>query len=182
MPKPARSASWKDVKTVLSQQSMPELLQLIRDLYALRPEVKDFLHARFLTSEKPLAPYKKTIQQSLSPDVIHGEDLDLARGQKAISDYKKATNDPIGTLDLMVYYVECGTQFAVEYGYGDEEFFERLDAMFTQVVKMLQKSDEHTVARFLPRLATVVRQAEGMGWGYYDAIADTLEGAFPEGR
>ena len=182
MPKQARSASWKDIKTVLSQQSMPELLQLIRDLYALRPEVKDFLHARFLTSEKTFAPYKNTIQQSLSPDVIHGEDIDLARGRKAISDYQKATNDPIGTLDLMVYYVECGTQFAVEYGYGDEEFFERLDAMFTQVVKTLQKNDENTVARFLPRLETVVRQAEGIGWGYYDAISDTLEGAFPEGR
>ena len=52
MTKQARSASWKDVKTVLSQQSMPELLQLIRDLYALRPEVKDFLHTRFLTSAK----------------------------------------------------------------------------------------------------------------------------------
>ena len=49
MPKPARSASWKDIKTVLSQQSIPDLLKLIRDLYALRPEVKDFLHARFLT-------------------------------------------------------------------------------------------------------------------------------------
>src|SRR6266567_8811797 len=130
MTKKERSASWKDVKTVLSQKSMPELLQLIRDLYALRPEVKDFIHARFLTSKANVAPYKKTIHQSLSPDVIHGEDLDLARGRKAISDYKKATNDPIGTLDLMVYYVECGTQFAVEYGYGDEEFFERLDAMF----------------------------------------------------
>jgi hypothetical protein len=90
MTKQARSASWKDVKTVLSQQSMPELLQLIRDLYALRPEVKDFLHARFLTSAKTLAPYKQTIQQSLSPDVIHGEDLDLARGRKAISDYNRS--------------------------------------------------------------------------------------------
>jgi len=44
--------------------------------------------------------------------------------------------------------------FAVEYGYGDEEFFERLDAMFTQVVKTPRNSDEHTVARFLSRLAT----------------------------
>ena len=182
MTKPARSASWKDVKTVLSQQSMPEVLQLIRDLYALRPEVKDFLHARFLTSAKTLAPYKNTIQQSLSPDVIHGEDLDLARGRKAISDYKKATHDPVGTLELMVYYVECGNQFTVDYGDIDEAFYESLDAMFTQVVKTLQKSDEKTVERFLPRLKAVVRQAEGIGWGYYDAISDTLEGAFPEGR
>ncbi len=174
------SASWKGMQRLLAAKSHEELLQLLRDLYALCPEVQDFLHARLQTSAAHVKPYKKTIQESLSPDVIHGEDLDLARGRKAISDYKKATNDPIGTLDLMVYYVECGTQFAVEYGYGDEEFFERLDAMFTQVVKTLQKSDENTVARFLPRLATVVRQAEGIGWGYYDAIADTLEEAFPQ--
>src|SRR4030095_10078888 len=131
MPKPACAASWKDIKTVLSQQSMPELLQLIKDLYALRPEVKDFLHARFLTSERTLAPYKNTIQQSLSPDVIHGEDIELSRGRKAISAYKKATNDPRGTLELMVYYVECGTQFTVDYGDIDEAFYASLESMFT---------------------------------------------------
>ena len=182
MPKPARAASWKDVKTVLSQQSMPELLQLIRDLYALRPEVKDFLHARLLTSEQTLAPYKYTIQQSLAPDVIHGEDLALARGRKAISDYQKATKDPIGTLDLMTYYVECGTQFTVDYGDIDEGFYASLESMFTQVVTKLQHNDQDTIDRFLPRLLGVVRQARGIGWGYYDAIADTLEGAFPERR
>ena len=180
MTKKERSASWKDVKTVLSQKSMPELLQLIRDLYALRPEVKDFLHARFLTSAKTLAPYKNTIQQSLSPDVIHGEDLDLARGRKAISDYKKATHDPVGTLELMVYYVECGNQFTVDYGDIDEAFYESLEAMFTQVVKKLQHSDQDTIDRFLPRLRGLVRQAQGIGWGYYDAIAETLEEAFPQ--
>ena len=180
MPKPARAASWKDVKTVLSQQSMPELLQLIRDLYALRPEVKDFLHARFLTSEQTLAPYKHTIQQSLAPDVIHGEDIELSRGRKAISDYKKATHDAMGTLDLMTYYVECGTQFTVDYGDIDEGFYESLASMFTQVVKILQHSDQETIARFLPRLKGIVRQARGIGWGYYDAIAETLAEAFPQ--
>ena len=180
MPKPARSASWKDIKTVLSQQSIPDLLKLIRDLYALRPEVKDFLHARFLTSEKTLAPYKHTIQQSLSPDVIHGEDIELSRGRKAISDYQKATKDAIGTLDLMTYYVECGTQFTVDYGDIDEGFYESLESMFTQVVKRLQHSDQKTINRFLPRLRGVVRQAHGIGWGYYDAISETLEAAFPQ--
>ena len=65
----------------------------------------------------------------------------------------------------MVHYVECGTQFAVEYGYGDEAFFETLDAMFTEVVKTFQNSDENTVARFLPRLETVVRQGRGYWMG-----------------
>ena len=180
MKKQARAASWQDVKAILSQQSPQELLQLIRDLYALRPEVKDFIHARFLRAKANVAPYKKTIHPSLYPDVIHGEDMDLARGRKAISEYKKATNDPIGTLDLMTYYVECGTQFTVDYGDIDEGFYESLDAMFTQVVKRLQHSDQETIDRFLPRLEGIVRQAQGIGWGYYDAIAETLEEAFPE--
>ena len=104
------------------------------------------------------------------------------RGRKAISDYQKATHDALGTLDLMTYYVECGTQFTVDYGDIDEGFYESLDAMFTQVVKRLQHSDQETIDRLLPRLKGIVRQAHGIGWGYYDAISDTLEGAFPEGR
>jgi len=94
--------------------------------------------------------------------------------------HKKATNDPVGTLDLMVYYVECGTQFTVDYGDIDEGFYASLEAMFTQVVKKLQHSDQDTIDRFLPRLRGLVRQARGIGWGYYDAIAETLEVAFPQ--
>jgi hypothetical protein len=156
MTAPKKSASWQEIRRMLTAKSHEELLQLISDLYALRPEVQDFLHARFLPAKKPLAPYKKTIQTALYPDVVHGEDLDLARGRKAISDYKKATNDPLGTLDLMVYYVECGTRFTVEYGEIDEEFYESLDAMFTQAVKTLQHSEQQTIARFLPRLTAIV--------------------------
>jgi len=119
------SASWRACNVCSLQESRGTPATPQRFICPL-PEVQDFLHARLQISAAHVKPYKKTIQESLSPDVIHGEDLDLARGRKAISDYKKATNDPIGTLDLMVYYVECGTQFAVEYGYGDEEFFRTL--------------------------------------------------------
>lgn len=80
----------------------------------------------------------------------------------------------------MIDYVEWGTQFAVEYSYGDEEFFESLDETFTQVVKTLQKSEQAVIDRFLPRLKTVVQKAAGIGWGYYDSIYDTLADAFPE--
>jgi hypothetical protein len=172
---------WQDVRRTLASKSQKELLDLIRDVYALHPEVKDFINARFLTSTQNLRPYKKTIQEALYPDVVHGEDLDLARGRKAINDYQKATNDPLGTLELMVHYVECGNQFTVEYGDIDEEFYVSVDTMFTQVVKTLQKSEQKVIDRFLPRLRTVVREAEGIGWGYYDAIAETLEEVFPEG-
>ncbi len=52
---------------MLAQQSPQELLQLLRDVYALRPEVQDFLHARLLGAQANVTPYKKTIHQSLYP-------------------------------------------------------------------------------------------------------------------
>ncbi len=174
-----KSASWRDIKRVLASKSQNELLNVIRDLYALRPEVKDFMHARFLTSEANVEPYKTIIDASLYPDVIHGDTIELSRGRKAMSDYKKATNDPIGTLDLMVYYVERGTRFTVDYGDIDAWFYESLESMFSQVIKILQQSDEETVDHFLPRLASIVHRAHNIGWGYYDAISGMLEKAFP---
>jgi Family of unknown function (DUF6155) len=175
-----KSASWRDIKRVLASKSQNELLNVIRDLYALRPEVKDFMHARFLTSEASLEPYKKIIEASLYPDVMHGDTIELSRGRKAISDYKKATDDPIGTLDLMVYYVERGTRFTVDYGDIDAWFYESLESMFSQIVKTLQQSDEETIDHFLPRLESIVHRAYNIGWGYYDTISDMLEKAFPE--
>ena len=179
MTKQARSASWKDVKTVLAQQSAPELLQLIRDLYALRPENKDFIHARFLSTEETLQPYKTIIQESLYPDGTYDEPIQLARARKAISDYKKATKNPLGTLELMVYYVECGTQCTVDFGDIDAWFYESLESMFAQVVQTLQQSGHDTIDQFLPRLEAIVRQARGIGWGYYDDLSATLKAAFP---
>ena len=43
-----RSGSWRDVHTVLSQQSTPELLLLLQELYALNTDNKDFLRAQVL--------------------------------------------------------------------------------------------------------------------------------------
>jgi len=68
----------------------------------------------------------------------------------------------------------------VDYGHIDEAFYASLESMFTQVVTRLQYSDQDTIDRFLPRLIGVVRQAQGIGWGYYDAIAETLKEAFPQ--
>jgi hypothetical protein len=103
MPKRNQTPKRGDVRRTLASKNQNELLNLIRDLYALHPDVKYFINARFVVSTANLKPYQKTIEESLNPDVIHDEDIDSERGQKAIRDYQKATNDPIGTTDLMLH-------------------------------------------------------------------------------
>lgn len=180
MTSPKKAASWRDIKAILSQQNPQELLKLIRDLYALRPENKDFIHARFLISEETLQPYKAIIGASFYPiDTLSASRL--AQGRKAINDYKKAANDPLGTLELMLHYVECGTQLAVDVGDIAKWYYASLTSMFDQVLKTLQHSDKDTIDHFLPRLKTIVNLAEGIGWGYYDNLSEALEETFPTG-
>src|SRR5712691_2870433 len=55
MPKPAPSLSWQEMRRLLASKSKVELLNLLRDLYLLNTDNKDFIHANLLTP-KPTAP------------------------------------------------------------------------------------------------------------------------------
>jgi hypothetical protein len=50
-----QSASWQHMRPLLASKSKNELLNLIRDLYALTADNKDFIHAQVLPP-KPAAP------------------------------------------------------------------------------------------------------------------------------
>jgi hypothetical protein len=66
MASPKKSASWQDIRRALSSKNKTELLNLIRDLYALRPENKDFIQAQTLTpkSSQPRQASAKARQPS----------------------------------------------------------------------------------------------------------------------
>jgi hypothetical protein len=88
--------------------------------------------------------------------------------------------DPLGELELMVYYVECGNQLTRDFGDIDGPFYSSIISMFAKVVKRLQSSDESIIKSYVPRLHTVVKSADGIGWGYYDDLCDIFYEAFPE--
>ena len=44
MPKPVRASSWQDMRRLLASKNKIELLNLIRDLYVLTTDNKDFVH------------------------------------------------------------------------------------------------------------------------------------------
>ena len=67
-----------------------------------------------------------------------------------------ATNDSIGTLELMVHYLEQGNQFTVDYGDIDEPFYAGLESMFDRILNALDKESANSQKRFVPRLEAVV--------------------------
>jgi hypothetical protein len=99
----------------------------------------------------------------------------ISNARKAIDDYRRATSDPVGTAELMLTYVETGTEFAVQYGMQDEPFLRSLETVLDKLVGILAKDErQNLVERFRERLQTVLEQACDCGYGYDEFVSERL--------
>lgn len=80
----------------------------------------------------------------------------------------------------MVHYVECGTDFILSFGDAYEQYYMSLESVFDNVIKMIKQNDAKAMQKFVDRLRIVVKKAEPVGWGYYDAISEIFDQAYPE--
>ena len=133
--------------------------------------------AKNFASEDMLKPYKNIIRKALYPSINNS--ISLSTGKGAITAYKNTTNCREGILELMMFYIECGNKLTVDFGDIDEQFYYSLERMFQKVVDTI-KNNQELIDIYLPRLKRVVKSAEGIGWGYYDTIEESLKGAFPD--
>ncbi len=170
---------WNEVRAVLATRGPAEVLGLVRDLYDLSQENRDVLNARYLAAASGLERYKNRIDDAMYPDVHRGEPVRISVAKSAISQYKKATGDQVGTLELMVYFVERGNQFTIDLGDIDEGFYSALASMFGRILATLKRSNHDVVDRILPRLVAIRDAAQGIGWGYYDSLCEALATEFP---
>lgn len=171
--------SFSTVRKALVKHNREALVSLIGELYALNQQTRDFLDARFIPTDSALSRYKKVIHDALYPDVMSSEPVSFREAKKAISDYRKALGEAAGLAELSVYAAECGNQFTCDYGDIDGPFYDSLIRMFDSAVKIVAKLEENTAAPFIGRLGMIVKKADGIGWGYYDAIAERFSEAFP---
>jgi len=101
-----KSTGWQNVRRQLDDWSKPALIALVKDLYDASPDNRDFLLARFQAEETTgiALEYRRKIVEQFFPTRGFGK-LKLAEARKAIRDYRKATGNLIGTIDLMLTYV-----------------------------------------------------------------------------
>ena len=168
------SLSWAEVKKHLKSFDERQVFDLIKGLYELSPENKRFVGARLGQADgKPLNAYKREIAESLNPPI--DDPIDLRRGRKAISSYKKAVpNDLEGLLDLMLVYVESGNACTMDYGDFGEPFYDSLCSMMRSIQKLAPKVVIDAHADCARRLK-VMDDMPDIGWGYSDWLADVTE-------
>ena len=169
---------WIEVKKELSALSQPELIELVKVLFDHSHDNKLLLASRFSSQplgEDAIAPYRKRIVDQFFPARGFGK-LGLAEARKAIREYKKATSDLLGTAELMMVYVEQGTEFTNTYGDIDEVFYNSMESVLEELIKLLSSSQGKVLYPvFRERLRELAHEARDIGWGYSDEVATMVE-------
>ena len=169
-----KTAGWPTVRQHISNWSKPALIALVKDLYDGTPDNRDFLLARFQAEENAgaaLDKYRRKIVEQFFPARGFGK-LKLGEARKAIRDYRKATGNLEGTIDLMLTYVENGTEFTRQFGDINESFYNSLESVLNELAQILTKEGGELYPKFRERVQRLVSSASGIGWGYGDAVAD----------
>ena len=171
-----KPGGWSAVRQQLATWEKPELLALVKDLYEVAAENRDFIQARSKAGEgggETLEKYRGKIVEQFFPARGDGK-LKLGEARKAIRDYRKATGNLPGTAELLMTYVENGAQFTHEFGDIDERFYNSVESVLEELAALLRGEARELYPQFSDRLAKVEQMTDGIGWGFHDFVADIV--------
>jgi hypothetical protein len=169
-------AGWTRLRQQLKDWSQSALLALIKDLHDASSANRDFLQARLQAEDaggEALESYRARIVEQFFPRKGFGQ-LKLAEARKAIRDYRKATGNIPGVIDLMLSYVENGTDFTREFGDINEAYYNSLESVMNEMSKLLLQEGEETYSRYRDRILDLEASASGIGWGYGDYVREQV--------
>ena len=169
-----RQPSWADIKTKLEEFDSKGLVGLVRDLYEASTANRRFLHARLIPSPSAVEKYRRLVADAVFPDPFSRRRVSLRDATAAITEYRRSTGDVAGTVDLMLTFIEAGTEQAADLGYGDEDYFSALENKVDAVAKSWPALPAEARTKALGRLDWVSKRATAVGWGYGDYVDDVV--------
>jgi len=158
-----------ELKKTLERFDKKELIRLIIEGAKLNKDNMEWLEIELQKPEELpelLKYYKMKISKALDLN-------DFTAAKKAISDFKKASPDRENLIDLMIYYVEQGTEITLDCGDMYEDFYTKLENVYIDTIKLLNEwGDTKLIEKSRPRMETLVNKTEDVGWGYHDVLWD----------
>jgi Family of unknown function (DUF6155) len=159
----------KDLKSELEILDKKNLIELISEIYRKDKNVQEFFEYYLKPDETKLfEKYKTQVREGFYPK--RGDALRLSVARQAISNFKKFEPSKELLADLMLYYVECGVEFTNDFGDINESFYTSIAAMFRSALDLISR--EGNSDRFKERATKIVRDSDGIGWGFSDDVGD----------
>ena len=169
-----RQPTWADIKKKLEAFDQKGLVGLVHDLYEASTANRRFLQARLLPSQSAVEKYRRLVAEAVFPDPFSRRRVSLRDATAAITEYRRSTGDLVGTVDLMLTFIEAGTEQAADLGYGDENYFSALENKLDAIAKSWRTLPAEARAKAAARLAWVQRRAQQMGWGFGDYVDEVV--------
>ena len=174
--RPKSKPSWSDIKTRLADFDRAGLIQLVSDFYAFSKDNQTFLHARFAFGADALNDYKKRIQMALAPDLTRRFiKPSVATAKKSISEYTKAIGDPLGILELRIFWCEIAIQFFIDYDYDEISYFEAMLRQCFEAGHLLLNTPEPQLTQYIDRLEAMRDSAVQLGYGVFYELIDIID-------
>ena len=148
------------------------LTTLIRDLYQADASNRRMLHARFTPTRQSVNDYRRLVRDLVFPDPFSEEPIRLRDATTIIREYRRATRDLPGTVDLMLEFIEAGTEQAADLGYGEDAYFGALERQMKDIVRALDQLTDADRAAVMGRIIRLAKYEGSIGWGYGDFLAD----------
>ena len=114
------------------------------------------------------------VADAVYPDPFSRRRVSLRDATTAITEYRRSTGDVPGTVDLMLTFIESGTEQAADLGYGDEAYFSALERKLDAIAKAWADLSAEARAEAATRLDWVRKRAKVVGWGYGDYVEDVV--------
>ena len=174
------STKWTEVEEILQKAEKKELIDLIRELYDHSVGDRMLINSKYLGDGlkkergKVLEKYRKIIKEEFLPE--NAGKMRISVAERAINDYSNASGDFVGTLDLMLTYVEEGVQFARIFGVISDEFYDSIEGMLDRLCELLKTEEgQRYYPLFRERLLKACRDSDNIGWGFEEAICFLVE-------
>jgi len=138
---------------------------LLPDLYDASETNRRFLQTRYAPFAGVLENYRRLVSEAVAPDPFSRQPVRLRDATAAITEYRRATGDVAGCIDLMLEFVEAGTAQTADGGGGDDAYFSAPERKVREVTRAIGDLGDKQRGVAIDRLIQTgaVRRSDWMG-------------------
>lgn len=126
------------LKKYLLSLTKEQITDIVLELYDARKEAKDYLEFYLAPDcNAELEKCKKAIQNEFFPTRGFSDKPSFAKCRKVISDFQKLKPEPTFVADLMLFYIEQGCEYTLEFGDMWEQFYTTLEGNFDKAMRLI---------------------------------------------